>query len=219
MTLPLRVRTPAQKRRFTRLVGVIDKGILTFLQVGQALLEIDRDNLYPETYSTFKAWCQDHLGRSAQRAYQWMAAARAVENLSTTVDIPPPQNERQARPMIPFAPEDQRTIWRDTHATTNGQPTAEAVEEAAERRREELKREAWERLTPSQKMGVIQANEERLKVAALPRPRPSAGDAQRKVLARLETLVSRARKLVQRLECDVDRALHHLDGFLATIQE
>jgi hypothetical protein len=46
----------AQKSRRTELENVIERGLSTFVEVGNALLEIRDSKLYRETHPTFEAY-------------------------------------------------------------------------------------------------------------------------------------------------------------------
>lgn len=69
---------------------VIERGLSTFLQVGDALANINDGRLYREEYDTFEAYCRGRWAMSARRARQLMDAAQ----MGTMVPI---SNERQAR--------------------------------------------------------------------------------------------------------------------------
>jgi hypothetical protein len=60
-----------------------------------------------------------------------MGAAEIAGNLSTIVDILP-ANEAQARPLAGLPPEQQRQAWQQASASTDGKPTAKAVQQAVE---------------------------------------------------------------------------------------
>ena len=54
MTGPL---SPAEVQTLAHYEQIIDQGIKTFVQVGQALLTIREERLYRETYTTFETTC------------------------------------------------------------------------------------------------------------------------------------------------------------------
>src|SRR5437763_172852 len=98
---------------FEQAEGVIQAGLDTFVEVGQALLAIrdGRGYRYADC-TTFEGYCQQRWGISRPRAYQLIDAAEIAEVLSTTVDIP---NERQAREIAPLLradPEAIPTVWQ-----------------------------------------------------------------------------------------------------------
>ena len=89
--------------------AVIERGLATFVEVGEALLAIREQRLYLGEYTTFEAYCQDRWGWTRQRAHQQIQAAQVAGALSTTVD-----NEAQARELAPLIddPEAMQAIMR-----------------------------------------------------------------------------------------------------------
>lgn len=87
---------PVERRRLAELEDVIDKGKQTFLEVGDALLEIRDSRLYRATHHTFEAYCQERHGWSASRGRQLIAAARTVTDV-TAAGLPAPRTEAEAR--------------------------------------------------------------------------------------------------------------------------
>jgi hypothetical protein len=77
---------------------VIEQGKQTFMEVGQALLEIRDRRLYLETHATFADYCSERWGFSDRHARRLMAATRYA--LESGPMGPVPANERQARAAI-----------------------------------------------------------------------------------------------------------------------
>ena len=75
---------------------VIERGLETFVEVGQALLVIREGRLYKDTHSSFDAYCRDRWGWSRDRADQLVSAAE-VPTIVGTLGAPVPVNEGQAR--------------------------------------------------------------------------------------------------------------------------
>src|SRR5689334_7447571 len=90
---------PADRKRFAVCEDTIQHGISTFVEVGRALAEIREGRLYREQYATFEDYCAERWEFTRQRAYQLIGSAQVVQTVSTDVDISPPQNEAQARPL------------------------------------------------------------------------------------------------------------------------
>ena len=63
---------------------IIEKGLKTFIEVGNALFEIKNNKLYRESFTTFEAYCKDRWQLKRQRAYELMGAAEIVHQLSET---------------------------------------------------------------------------------------------------------------------------------------
>ena len=119
--------------RLAELETIIEQGLTTFIEVGNALLEIRDTHLYRRQYATFEEYCRQRWGLRRSRAYQLMAAAEVVENLkmSTIVDIP--ANEAQVRSLARLAPDQQRQVWEQAVSTApNGRLTARHVEQTAQ---------------------------------------------------------------------------------------
>lgn len=100
--------------RLVELEGVIERGLKTVVEVGDALREIRDGKLYKEHYSTFEDYCQDRWGWTRQRAFQQIQAVHTIEALTTRVNIPP-NNERQARVLNTLAnkdPDAAAEVWQ-----------------------------------------------------------------------------------------------------------
>lgn len=114
---------------------VIERGLATFVEVGQALMEILDSGLYAERYGTFEAYCIDRWGIRYERARQLMVAAEVAEQVQaatpTTVGVP---NERTARELSPVPPADRPAVWREAVERAGGKPTAAAVRAVREER-------------------------------------------------------------------------------------
>ncbi len=96
----------------------IERGLQTFYEVGQALINIRDKQLYREHYNTFEAYCQDRWQMSHQRAYQLMGAAEVVENVQKFLH--PPQTESHTTPLIKLEPEQQLVAWEVVQQTAPG---------------------------------------------------------------------------------------------------
>jgi len=104
---------------------VIEHGLGTFIEVGQALLAIRDERLYRENHSTFEDYCRVRWALSRSRAYQFIDAAE----VSTVVDV---ANEAQARELAGLPVETQCEVFAAAHEATEGKPTASAIREARE---------------------------------------------------------------------------------------
>jgi len=109
---------------------IIERGLTSFLEVGDALQKIRADRLYLLTHTSFSEYCEQRWGFSDSRARQLTMAARTVTTV-TARGLPAPTSERQARELA-RVPEPQREqVWREALDRTGGQPTAEAVRDVA----------------------------------------------------------------------------------------
>jgi hypothetical protein len=86
-----------ERSRLFQLEETIRQGLNTFVDVGNALLEIRDKRLYRQEYHTFEDYCREQWNMKQSRAYQFMDSAKVVGNLqsSTIVELLP-INESQA---------------------------------------------------------------------------------------------------------------------------
>jgi hypothetical protein len=81
------------------LEGVIERGLQTFIEVGEALLRIREERLYREAgYSSFEAYCQQRWGHRRAWADRHITAVRKVAELDPTGSTP--ASEWQARQLL-----------------------------------------------------------------------------------------------------------------------
>lgn len=114
--------------------AVIERGLATFVEVGDALAEVRDLRLYRNGHETFEAYCSERWGLKRQRAYELIDAAAIAERLSSIDDTPMPANEGQARALRPVKdePEKMAEAMKQAAAATNGKPTASAIGEAVQ---------------------------------------------------------------------------------------
>ena len=91
--------TAFEQESLLSLEETIEKGIHTFVQVGEALAHIKSEKLYRERFSTFEAYCQTRWNFSRMHAYRLIDASKTEKQLkmSPIGDIPLPKNEAQSR--------------------------------------------------------------------------------------------------------------------------
>lgn len=112
---------------------VIERGLHTFVEVGDALLAIRDARLYKGEYDTFEEYCQQRWGMERRYAYRLMDAAKVVGNVSHGTQIAP-TTERQARPLSQLPPEQQREAWQLAVDTApDGKVTARHVQATVNR--------------------------------------------------------------------------------------
>lgn len=100
--------TKSEAGRLQELETTIERGQQTFVEVGQALLEIRDSRLYRETHETFNGYCNDRWGINKSYAYRLMTASGIA---SDVVRMGTLDNPRQAYELA-RAPEAQRAeIW------------------------------------------------------------------------------------------------------------
>src|SRR3990167_8593572 len=121
--------THQEVKQLAKLEDIIQRGLTSFVEVGNALLAIRDGKLYRSSHKTFDKYCHERWGLARATAYQYLEAAQVVNNLSAIADILP-SAESQVRPMAQLAAEQQQAAWAEAVKKTNGKPTAAAVERA-----------------------------------------------------------------------------------------
>ncbi len=81
---------------------VIERGLATFVDVGQALMRIRDSRLYRDGYPSFEAYCRDRWGMDKVSAIRHITAAEVVVSIDTIADGPLPVNVGQARELAPL---------------------------------------------------------------------------------------------------------------------
>ena len=115
---------------------VVQQGLDSFVEVGNALAAIRDGRLYRESHQTFEQYCIERWNLSKSRAYQFLRGAEVVERLAecTTVDVMP-DNEAQVRPLASLPEEQQAEAWKEAVESApkdeDGEPkiTAKHVEQ------------------------------------------------------------------------------------------
>jgi hypothetical protein len=112
--------------------AIIERGLQTFVEVGQALLRIRDERLYRETHDTFADYCQRRWGFSRQRGQQLVEAAETTTTV-VTAGLPAPPNERVARE-LPRDPGQAAEVWAEAVQEHGGKATARQVREVRDER-------------------------------------------------------------------------------------
>ena len=112
-----------QRRTLGELEAVISKAECAFVYSGFALAGIRDEKLYLEAgYKNFEAYCRGRWQFSRQRAYQLIHAASLAVYLSTEVDMAPPNNEVQVRPLVGRDLDEAGRIWKLAIEMASGAP-------------------------------------------------------------------------------------------------
>lgn len=74
--------TPADRKALAKHEETIRNGLASFIEVGQSLIEIRDSELYREDFGTFEEYCQTQWDLPRQRAYDKIAAAEVIAQLS-----------------------------------------------------------------------------------------------------------------------------------------
>ena len=97
--------TEQEQSRFDELEGIIDKGLKTFIEVGEALGEIRDARLYRQEYDNFEAYCRDKWNYSRFYAHRLIEGARIA--MLPTGNL---ANEAQARELVGLSVEDATEV-------------------------------------------------------------------------------------------------------------
>lgn len=121
-----------QRDDLAKLEKIVDAGIKSFVDVGNALMQIRDRQLYRETCSTFESYVQVRFGWSRAHAYRHIEAAKVVALIAASPigDIEP-ASESLAREMVGLPAETVPEVWHEVVEETGGQPTAKDVAKAA----------------------------------------------------------------------------------------
>jgi hypothetical protein len=113
----------------------IERGLKTFIEVGQSLAAISEHRLYRATHETFEAYASERWGISRRHGYQLMESAAAVSSIEHT-GLPLPTKESQARELSKVPAEERADVWAEAVERTDGKPTAAVVRQVAAERAE-----------------------------------------------------------------------------------
>lgn len=97
-----------EKQQLEACEEVIERGFRTWYEVGEALLHIRDNRLYRAEHRTFEDYCRERWSMSKTNANRLIAGSEVISNLTPMGVIL--DNERQARELTPFAPDEQRLI-------------------------------------------------------------------------------------------------------------
>lgn len=114
---------------------VIERGLTTFVEVGQALATIRDGRLYKDGHATFEDYCRDRWGFNDSRARQLIAASEVAKEIGTVTNVTV-TNEGQARALgqvtKQHGPEAAAEVLEEVAAT--GPVTATRITEVAQQR-------------------------------------------------------------------------------------
>ncbi len=122
--------TTTDRNDLEKYESVIERGYQSFVESGQALLNIRDRRLYRQTHDTFEDYCQERWGFNRARGRQLIEASIAVQTLPKNLDTNV-STEGAARELRKV-PETHR-VAVVTSATKNGVATGSAIKKAAEK--------------------------------------------------------------------------------------
>ena len=128
--------SPCEMNQLQECEKTIERGVLAFVAVGNALLQVQEARLYRGEYTTFERYLKERWSLSRSRAYQFIDASRVALDLKgdpSLSQVVATLNESQARELVPLKePEQRREAVRvAVEAKGNGDLTARGVREAA----------------------------------------------------------------------------------------
>jgi len=114
-----------------QLETIIERGLATFIEVGNALIVIRDERLYRERYPTFQAYCQERWGWGRNYVNKQIKAAEVARALGT--DVPIPANEAQARELARIPdPTARQDVWRRSVEEHGNRVTAASIRATAQ---------------------------------------------------------------------------------------
>ncbi len=118
----------SEKGELAECEGILERGLGTFFEVGEALLKIRESRLYRGTNTTFKQYCQERWNLGHSYAWRVMGAAERMKLLPSDDSLPRPANEFQMRPFLKLAPEEFPGAWKRAVKTAKeGKVTTKVV--------------------------------------------------------------------------------------------
>lgn len=97
-------------------------------EIGSGLRVIKDNELYRPNYNTFREYCDQVWKFTFRRAYQFIAAARVMDNLKRNNCSPLPDNESQLRQISGLSDEDQCRVWCEAvESAPDGRVTAQHI--------------------------------------------------------------------------------------------
>lgn len=120
-----------ERQELARHEATIERGMQTFMEVGQALAAIKAGKLYRETHRSWEQYVRDRWEFDQSYAHRLIEAVSVVENVTPLGGVLP-ANEAQARPLVTLPPDEQQETWRRVQERANGDKiTGKIVAETA----------------------------------------------------------------------------------------
>lgn len=122
--------TTVEVARFAACEAVIERGLKTFVEVGEALREVRDSRLYRQHFATFEDYCRERWDMDRTNAHRHIDAAMKVLAIDNT--LPRPSSVGVAREL----PRDlgaANAVWSEAVAEHGERPTARQVAETRDR--------------------------------------------------------------------------------------
>jgi len=125
--------TAIEREDLSRYELIIERGLRSFQEAGQALSEINERRLYRERYNSFEEYCSKHWHFERAHAYRLIEAARVIANLSLSpAGDSLPVSEWQVRPLTQLEPAEQVEAWAAAKSIAGDKPVASHVQRAVD---------------------------------------------------------------------------------------
>lgn len=126
--------TTTEQAQLERCETVIAAGRQTFIEVGNALMEIRDNRLYKAEYKSFEGYCLEKWGFKRGNAHDLIETANAAKTVQDIEQFSTTPTREQVRPLTKLdTPDQQREAWQDAVTASGGKPTAKHVEAAVEK--------------------------------------------------------------------------------------
>ena len=180
--------------------AVIERGLETFFEVGQAMAIIREKRLYRADYKTFEEYCRDKWGIQRNYANKLIAASEVVANLEMGTIVP--KTETQARPLTSLEPDQQRVVWSELlqDAQASGKPITAAKVRAVV--------DTFKTQSTQNKEELLQRRMERLEKKMGSEPIPEDQKKRMKALDTGKTVVLNIHKDLHLLKYAIDKGLY-----------
>jgi len=120
--------------QLSTLERIIEKGLSSFYEVGNALMTIRDARLYRDSHPTFEVYCKERWRMTKVHAYRLIHSAEASGAITESNPRVTPSSERQLRPLAALPKEQQATAWKEAVETApEGKVTAKHVQEVVEK--------------------------------------------------------------------------------------
>jgi hypothetical protein len=121
--------TLQESSRLIELEKIVVAGMQSWIEVGEALIEIRDSRLYRIEAKTFEEYCQSRFKMSRQHANRLISSAPIARSLETTVSI----SEKAVREIAKVAPEKRQEVFQKATESASGHvPTARVIKQVVE---------------------------------------------------------------------------------------
>jgi len=118
-----------ESERLVALEKVVTAGLQSWIEVGEALIEIRDSRLYRVEHDTFEEYCQQRVKMERRHAYRLMEAAPIAREVSPVGHI----SERAIREIAKVEPARRAEVFQAATEASNGHvPTARVIKQIVE---------------------------------------------------------------------------------------